>query len=305
MADDTSVAPAGNEAATKEGGEAKTDVKSTAGADTKGEPKADAKPAEPTWRDGIADEKAKGWAARFNSPADLATEAYGLRQKISNAILPLGKNPKPEEITEFRKKWGVPLDPTGYKFEMPDGKEASESDQAFHKAMSGAFHEANLSQAQAAKLNGMWNSFTAEYQRQISANDEADMAASAAKLKTKWGSGFDRNVKASKDALDEFQAGTKTNADRLRNLVVRVGAKDTILGNVPEFQEILAFFGNRLMEAKALAPMDEETARTASTRLNELYGLMNTDMAKYRTPEVQKEIRELETARAAAKKRAA
>ena len=139
MADDTSVAPAGNEAATKEGGEPKTDTKSTAGGETKGEPSADPKPAkdaEPTWRDGIADEKIKGWSSRFNSPADLATEAFNLRQKVSNAIVPLGKSPKPEEIADFRKKWGVPLDPTGYKFEMPDGREPSESDQAFHKAMS-------------------------------------------------------------------------------------------------------------------------------------------------------------------------
>lgn len=292
--------------------ETKNDVKADAKADAEGETEAKAatseetpaetkkgKTAEPSWRDGIGDEKVKGWAGRFNSPADMAVEAFGLRQKVSNAIIPLGKSPKPEEVADFRKKWGVPLDPTGYKFEMPDGQDPTDADTAFHKVMATGFHDANLSQAQAARLISMWNGFTAEYQRQVTANDEADMTASLGRLKTKWGSEWDKNHVSAKAALDEFATGTKTDANRLRHLVVKVGEKNVILGNVPEFQELLAFFGNRLMEAKALAPMDDDTARSVSTRLGELYALMDSPegMEKYRMPAVQKEISELEARR--------
>ena len=277
---------------TKEGGEADSQAKTMTGKDMKAETKQSA-PAEPEWIAPVTDEKVKKWAGRFSSPADLAVEAFKLRQKASNAIIPPGKDAKPEEVQEFRKKWGVPLNPEGYTFEMPEGQEASDNDKAFQRTLAGAFHEIGVNQTQATKLNQVWNAFTAEMQRQITENDEAEIRAAQEQQKKRWGADYDRNMAAGNAALEEFAFLTEMDKKMLTNLVVRVGKKDTILANVPVMQELLAFFGNRLMEGKAHAPMDEATARSVSSRIAELTKLMNTDLAKYKSDAVQKELREL------------
>ena len=254
------------------------------------EPAKPAEPKEPEWVAAVKDEKVKAFAKRFNSPADLAVEAHTLRQKVSNALVPPGKNAKPEEVAEFRRKWGVPLEPTGYKFEPLAGAEPNET---FQKAMGEAFHEAGINQTQAVKLNSVYNAFAAEVQRQISENDAADMRASESRLKTKWGGAFDANMAAGKRMLDEFSKTTENKKEDLTNLIVKVGGKDVILGNVPIIQELLAFAGTRLMEGGAHAPMDAEASRSVRKEFNELSALANSDPAKYRSDATQKRLQEL------------
>lgn len=289
----------------KDGGEAEKQTESKTKSETTAEPKADAKPAEPEWLASVTDEKVKKWGARYSSPADLAVEAYKLRQKVSNAIIPPGKDAKPEEIQEFRKKWGVPLNPEGYNFEMPSGQEPNDNDKAFQRTIADVFHKVGINQSQASELTRVWNSFTAEIQRQTTENDEAQMRATEVRQKKRWGGDYDRNLAASKAFLDEFASGTELDKSLFTNLVVRVGKKDMVLANVPIVQELLAFAGNRLMEAKAHAPMDQEYAQSASKRITELTRLMNTDEKKYRSDAVQKELRELHEQMAKERKRRA
>src|SRR3546814_9862421 len=86
----------------------------------------------------------KKHAERFNSPEDLVKGHMELRQKLSKAVVPPGRDADEEAVAAYRKAIGVPEKAEGYKFEMPDGAEQTEADKAFHQAMAETFHGENV-----------------------------------------------------------------------------------------------------------------------------------------------------------------
>lgn len=251
------------------------------------------------WWTAVPDEKAREWAKRHPSPADAVMEGFKLRQKLSNAITPLGEKATPEEVADYRRKMGVPLKPEGYKLEGLEGKEPSAIEKAFQGEMAKAFYEANIPEGAARKLNQVYNGFVAEFQRSVAENDKADAEKWETALKRKWGSDFEINTKAAATSLAMAAAETgNEDLKTLSNLVVDVGGKKTLLGSFPLFTELAAFWGRRLMESPAQA-VGEGEARDASSELDSLYNLHRSpkreDQDKYRHPDTQKRIRELES----------
>jgi len=267
------------------------------------------KPDAEGWWSPIPDEKAKAWAKRHPSPVEAAIEGFKLRQQLSNAVIPPGKDAKPEDVSAYRKKLGVPLNPEGYQFDMPEGHEATDFDKAFHTTIAKALHENNVPAPAAKALNKVYNDFVQEIQRQVSENDESAMQESETVLRRKWGSDYDANVQAGKKYLsDAAQATGNAQLVELANLVVDVGGKKVILGNVPLFAEVLAWGGRKLTEAGA-QEVDPDALSQGMGELDKLYALNVSanpeDQRKYKSPPVQARIRELEDMRVKAKKRAA
>ena len=267
-------------------------------------PAGTAKPAEGDkqaegWWSSIPDENVRKHAKRYSSPADAAIAEYKARQQLSNAIKPLGEKATPEEIADFRRKMGVPLKPEGYKLAGIEGKEPTDIEKAFQGEMAKAFYEASIPEGAARKLNQKYNEFVAEFQRSVSENDRADYESWQTALSAKWGSDMAANVAAGKKALSVAaeETGNEKIAE-LANLVVDVGGKKMVLGNVPLFAELSAFWGRRLMEGKPHELAGSDESKSTKSELESLYALHRSskreDQDKYRHPDTQKRIRELE-----------
>jgi hypothetical protein len=150
-------------------------------------------PAPTDWRAGITNPDARKMADDSTDINHLAERALTMRQKLANAIIPPGKDAKPEEIAAYRQKIGVPETPDGYTWQDPEGYTPTETDKAMRGTMAKAFHDANIS-AEAAKA------LTATYREMITAQAQAIKDADAkyaqesdAALKTEWGADYEKN----------------------------------------------------------------------------------------------------------------
>lgn len=57
----------------------------------------------------------------INGPEDITRMAFDLKGKLSEAIVPPGKDASQEDVNAYLTKIGVPLDKSDYKFDVPDG----------------------------------------------------------------------------------------------------------------------------------------------------------------------------------------
>jgi hypothetical protein len=124
-----------------------------------GDPPADP-PSDPPgddWRASIEDEKLRDHASKFNSVPDLVSKHFELRQQLSTAIKPLGKEPTEEQVAAYRKSLGVPDSPEGYEFTAPEGHELTDADKAFQSAAAEAFHKFNVPAETAKGLTEWWS----------------------------------------------------------------------------------------------------------------------------------------------------
>lgn len=105
-----------------------------------------------------------------------------------------------EEITQWRKDNAIPAKPEDYKITMPEGRDKPPEDDAFLKGFLKSAHEQNYTQEQ---VDGAFNSFYAEVDRQQEAVTESEKKLEAAtedQLRKDWGEDY-RTNKAMAEAL--------------------------------------------------------------------------------------------------------
>lgn len=195
------------------------------------------------WRAGIDNERVRGFAERFASPADLAKSALELRQKLSNAVVVPGDGASNEDKVAFHKALGVPEGPEGYEFAMPEGRDASEADKAFQGHMAKVFHDAGVPLSTSAALVAGWNDLALQYEAESARKDKAFLGEAEADLRKEWrGEDYERNVNFAARAVARF-AGE--HAGDLLDLETKAGRK---LGNYPPFLKLMATVGRRMGE---------------------------------------------------------
>lgn len=154
------------------------------------------------WFAGIQDEGLRGYVQTkgFKDPAALA-ESYRNLEKLQGVpqdrLLKLPEKPDDPAWNDVFGRLGKPADPKGYELKF-------EGDPSFAERFAGVFHEANLTKAQAAKLNEAWNGYVNELiQQDEQARKERD-AAEMQELRQKWGQQFDANAELGRRAGREF-----------------------------------------------------------------------------------------------------
>lgn len=164
-----------------------------------------AAPASTEWFSNFSDPDLKGFAERkgFKSP-EVAIKGY---QELERALgtpqdrlirLPEKMDAKTE--TEIFGRLGRPADAKDYKIALPEGETSAElSDWA-----RGAFHESNLTQAQADKFTAKWNDYVKNHLETVERSAAAKSAEQEASLKREWGAAFDDNLKQAKAAAQAF-----------------------------------------------------------------------------------------------------
>lgn len=218
----------------------------------------------PTWRDAIKDPDLKKHAERFDTPESAIKANLEARQLLSRAIVPPGKDAKPEEVAAYRKSLGVPEKPEDYKFATPAGREATEADKAFQGTMAKLFHGANIGADQAKALNEGWNQYVEQAVAAEAAADKQFAEQSVAALKQKWGPDYDKNLAIAN------RAAARIYGDKLAD-VRSIQTKDgRFVLDHPAFVEAFAQIGREMGEGNLGPALSEGERQTVQQKIDDL-----------------------------------
>jgi len=218
-----------------------------------------------SWRDSFTDPDLRKHAERFTSAEELAKAHRGMRDQLAKAIVPPGKDAKPEEIAAYRKAIGVPEKADGYAFVTPQGREATDADKAFQGTMGTLFHKAHVSADQAKVLNAGWNEYV-EAAAQAQADADTRFAEeSTAKLKAKWpGAEYDKNLAYANRAV------TKIYGDRLTDARALQTRDGRFVMDHPLMVEAFATIGREMGEDRIGPTVSDGEKQTIQQEIDEL-----------------------------------
>jgi hypothetical protein len=140
----------------------------------------------------------KGW----KSPVD-QHQSYVNLEKLTGAgpdkLIKLPTNDDPAAWNDVYGKLGRPADANGYKLPVPEGDKGE-----FAKTASSWFHEAGLSQAQAAKVAEKFNLHNAETMKAEQLKADTAAAADVKALEAAWGANYQANTALVERAAQTF-----------------------------------------------------------------------------------------------------
>lgn len=155
---------------------------------------------------------AKGWKV----PGDVITGYANLERLLGadKVVLP----PKDANGNRDLSKWdgwaalGRPETPDAYEFKLPDGRQATDADKAFHAALRPALHQAGLAPWQLDVINAAYNGFSGQL------DQAADAAAADAKaaLQREWGGQFPAQMDLANRAARAIFGGDLDAATQVR-----------------------------------------------------------------------------------------
>ncbi len=143
----------------------------------------------------------KTWfdAKGFKTMPDVARSYRELEKLIGvkDTLLQVPVSDKPEEWAGVYDRLGRPKDPTGYKIDLPEG-----ADRTFADTAAKWFHEAGLSERQAAPLVKQWNAHVEAQTKAAEAAQAEQLAREGEALKASWGAKFDENLTSARKAAN-------------------------------------------------------------------------------------------------------
>lgn len=162
---------------------------------------------------------------------ELARSYYNTKQMVGKRVTPPGEDAADEEVAKWRGILGVPDSPDGYKIappeNMPEGLEWSDDTAAAFAALA---HKHHIPPAAVQDMVQWHTEQLAAGMEQNEAADQQFLAGQQAALREKWGSEFDRNLGAAKQAAS--MAGLKADHPALvhADVVAALARLGTLLG---------------------------------------------------------------------------
>ncbi len=206
---------------------ATTTAATTTAATTTAEPKKGYWPDD--WQRNIigADDKLAKDIAKFDSPKAIYESYRALQAKLSAGDLrpALPKDPKPDELTAWRKEHGIPEKPEGY--DLADLK-IPDKDKPFVSSIVAKLHEANASPDVVKAAVATYYGEQERYVQERLAKDVEERQVGTDALNQEWGGNFRRNVNLVEGLLAKFPSA-------VRDAIKTARAPDgTLLFNQPD-----------------------------------------------------------------------
>ncbi len=161
-----------------------------------------AKPAD--WLTG-ADDDTKGYIQNkgFKTPLDVITSYRGLeklRGVPAERLLTLPEKMDDDKaLRPIYERLGAGKSPADYKLPVPDGDKGE-----FAKKAAEWFHEIGIPVGMATKIAEKWNAHQAETAAAAKGQGEQMLTQQQEKLKTEWGSNYDKNFTVAKGTAKEL-----------------------------------------------------------------------------------------------------
>mgnify|MGYP001334537999 CR=1 FL=1 len=196
-----------------------------------------------SWMDGIEDDKVRGLAGRYTTPAAMANALYEANRELSQRVKMPGDDASDEDRAKFNKQLGVPETLDDYDLSQPEGFDSelydTEEYQTPIKAIVADMHAKGASQAVVSAMLAKYLEIEAAGKAEIARRDQDYMNKAEADLRKEWGSSYDENVAFANDYL--------TASPDLVQLELRDG---TLLGSHPAFVRQMAEVGRLTNEGQ-------------------------------------------------------
>ncbi len=222
-------------------------------------------PVEPAdWRATLTSDDAKEYAERFTDVGKLIDGAIDMRKQLSTAIIPPGKDAKPEEVAAYQKRIGVPKTAEDYKFEVIKGAELTDSDKAFQASLSKTFHAANITVDQAKLLNTSWNEMVKATREAQVVEDKRHFDEGEADNRRRWGGEYDENTNIAKRTM-----GNRAGEDF--ELIQHLETKDgRFVMDHPVVIRMFAEVGREMQNAGLIQGLTGDAAEQATDQITEI-----------------------------------
>lgn len=222
-------------------------------------PKAADPPANGKWREGIEDEKLRQFAERFTGPTDAVKFAFDARQKLSKAIVPLGKDATDDDRANFRKVLGIPDNVDGYGYtrpELPEALKLDEAGEAREKRFLEEAHKLNLTPEQAAGVMNIYYQDLIDHNKMFGDTLTKGRETAEAALRKEWGDDYDAN------AAMAHAAATQYGGEDFLQFLTDVTVDGVQLSNHPAFIKAFATVGRHMGEHGMPMPLGEADRET-------------------------------------------
>lgn len=236
------------------------------------------------------DDKLAKRFSRFASPEALAESYLAAEKRISSGELKtvLPKDPKPEELAQWRKDNGIPETPDKYDLKFDSGLVIGDAD----KEMIGEFlktaHGKNMTPDQ-VKTNIEW--YYNEQKRQSDVRlqkDEEQRIEALDKLNQEWGPSFRRNINMVEGLLSQFPENVRASLMSARM------PDGTAVFNNPDILRGFAALALEVNPAGTIVPSGGDPIKTIEEEMATIETAMKTDRQAYNKNEkMQARYREL------------
>jgi hypothetical protein len=217
------------------------------------------------WRSGITDEKLRDHAGRFTTVQDLAKAHLDLRSQLAKAIVPPGKDAKPEQIAAYRKSMGIPETADGYEFPAPaEGEELTDEMKEQQAGWRERFHSLNLPAETAKALVQMVTEDAAATMAKEVEADKQFADTTEAAMKEKWGTDYDRNTEAAKRAITTLAERAGLDVEQLSQKELKNGR---FLFDDPDLRQLMAPIGLEMQEGNLGPALTEGERDSIQERL--------------------------------------
>ncbi len=203
----------------------------------------------PTITDSIQDAELKTWAEGkgWANTESVVKSAFNLEKMVgapADEIFRIPTNADDTTVRGVLTKLGLPEKSEGYDFKIPDGTPV---DEGYIDWAKNTFHEIGLPQPLAEKLVAANNAYVAGIMEKQAADYETNYAIEEKSLQTKWGSGYERQMKLAstaaqqlgfeKDVVDAIEAkvGFQKTMELFNGLGTKLG-EDNFVGEEIERQ---------------------------------------------------------------------
>ena len=156
-----------------------------------------------SWTETLSDDQKEYVSTKgFKDPAAVL-ESYKNLEKLRGVpqerLLKLPETPDSPEWESVHNQLGKPTSPDGYGFQPEEG-----GDEAFLDWAKGAFHESNLTKAQAEALMGKFNEYVNLKNIESEESYAEDVKVQELNLKKEWGSAYHQNIAQAQMAARTF-----------------------------------------------------------------------------------------------------
>ena len=251
------------------------------------------------WRSAAAgdDDKFKSQLERFDSLGSFANSFREAQQKISSGQLQdeLPQDATPDQIQAYRQQHGVPLEPTGYTENLPDGLVLGDDDKEIFGSFAEALHEVNAPPEIAHKAIEWYNSFAEQQQDALAEMDHVQHQETEDMLRQEWGGDYRQNINVVGAMIE------KTFGEEGKNILLNARGQDgRAIMNNPEVLTGLAEVARQIMHPMSLPGQGNvNPQQTVDAEIEEIEKFMREDRQAYIKDEaMQARLRQLYDIRA-------
>lgn len=224
---------------------------------------------------------------RFSSPDDAFKALREQDKKLSSGKLiePLPDKPTPEQLADWRKKNGIPLEPKDYDLKLDGGVIIGDEDRPLVEKFVERMHKAHATPAQVNEAIQVFYDLRQDDSRALAEFDATRAKEAEDVLREEWGGEYRMNMNINDNLL-------ATVPEDVRENLLGGRMKDgTLVKDSPEFRRMLNSLAREANPIATVVPASGQNGMEAiDSEIASIKGKMHT---KAYTPEVRARYRQL------------